>query len=112
MPLWTQTSYAPANGVRLHHVIGGPEAGPLVVLLHGWPQTWFAWRATMDRLSPHFTVIAPDLRGVGLSERTPAGYDKRTIAADIRGREAGPMLSGTIWAAKPLTSWQIFTPKA
>ena len=33
--------YAPANGVRLHHVIGGSEAGPLVVLLHGWPQTWY-----------------------------------------------------------------------
>lgn len=37
----------------------------------------------MERLSSHFTVVAPDLRGVGLSERTPSGYDKRTIAADI-----------------------------
>lgn len=72
---------AQINGVRLHYVSAG--TGPAVILLHGWPQTWFAWRATMERLSSHFTVIAPDLRGVGLSERTPSGYDKRTIAADI-----------------------------
>ncbi|GAB6845345.1 pimeloyl-ACP methyl ester carboxylesterase [Methylorubrum rhodinum] len=70
-----------ANGIRLHAVTLGQ--GPPVVLLHGWPQTWFAWRDTMERLSGSFTLIAPDLRGIGLSERTAAGYDKRTLAADI-----------------------------
>jgi pimeloyl-ACP methyl ester carboxylesterase len=70
-----------ADGVRLHYVVAG--SGPPVVLLHGWPQTSFAWRGTMERLAARFTLIAPDLRGLGRSERPAAGYDKRTIAADI-----------------------------
>jgi pimeloyl-ACP methyl ester carboxylesterase len=74
--------FAQVNGIRSHYVTAG--TGPAVILLHGWPQTWFAWRDTMERLAPHFTLIAPDLRGVGLSERTAAGYDKRTIAEDVR----------------------------
>ncbi len=82
LPKGGVSRHAQVNGVGLHYVAAG--SGPAVILLHGWPQTWFAWRAAMERLSARFTVIAPDLRGVGLSERTPAGYDKRTIAADIR----------------------------
>ena len=60
-------------------------AGPVVLLLHGWPQTWFAWHGVMPRLAKRFTVVAPDLRGSGLTELTEAGYDKRTIAEDLRG---------------------------
>jgi len=82
LPRGGTSRFVQVNGIRLHYVSAG--SGPAVILLHGWPQTWFAWRATMERLSSHFTVIAPDLRGVGLSERTPTGYDKRTIATDIR----------------------------
>jgi pimeloyl-ACP methyl ester carboxylesterase len=82
LPKRGTSQFAQINGVRLHYVSAG--SGPAVILLHGWPQTWFAWRGTMERLSSRFTVIAPDLRGLGLSERTPTGYDKRTIAADIR----------------------------
>jgi pimeloyl-ACP methyl ester carboxylesterase len=74
--------FAQVNGMRLHYVTAGN--GPAVVLLHGWPQTWFAWRSTMERFASHFTVIAPDLRGVGFSDRPPSGYDKRTIAEDVR----------------------------
>jgi pimeloyl-ACP methyl ester carboxylesterase len=73
--------FARINGVRLHYVAAG--SGPTVILLHGWPQTWFAWRGAMERLSSRFRCVALDLRGLGLSERTPAGYDKQTIAADI-----------------------------
>jgi pimeloyl-ACP methyl ester carboxylesterase len=82
LPKGGVSRFAQINGIRLHYVSAG--SGPAVILLHGWPQTWFAWRGTMERLSPHFKVIAPDLRGTGLSERTPEGYDKQTIAADIR----------------------------
>ncbi len=82
LPKGGASRFAQINGIRLHYVSAG--SGPAVIFLHGWPQTWFAWRETMERLSPRFTVIAPDLRGTGLSERTPTGYDKRTIAADIR----------------------------
>ncbi|QGM46033.1 alpha/beta fold hydrolase [Methylocystis heyeri] len=81
LPKGGASQFAEVNGVRLHYVSVG--SGPVVILLHGWPQTWLAWRGTMERLASQFRLIAPDLRGVGLSERPPSGYDKRTIAADI-----------------------------
>ena len=67
--------------VAYHYVEAG--AGPVVVLLHGWPQTWYAWRHVIDTLAPRFRVIAPDLRGLGDSSRPPTGYDKATIAKDV-----------------------------
>jgi pimeloyl-ACP methyl ester carboxylesterase len=57
--------------------------GDPVVLLHGWPQTWFEWRRIMPALAERYTVIAPDMRGLGDSSRPATGYDKRTIANDI-----------------------------
>jgi pimeloyl-ACP methyl ester carboxylesterase len=77
--------YALANGIRLHYVSGGPESGPLVVLLHGWPQTWYTWRNVMPRLAhAGYRVVAVDYRGAGESEKPLGGYDKATMAADIR----------------------------
>jgi pimeloyl-ACP methyl ester carboxylesterase len=73
--------YAEIGEVMLHYVIAG--SGPPVVLIHGWPQTWYEWRHTIAALSPHYTVIAPDMRGIGDSSRPLSGYDKRTIANDI-----------------------------
>lgn len=81
-PAGAKSHIAEVNGIRMHYVAMG--SGPLVVLLHGWPQTWFAWHAAMAVLAQRFTVVAPDLRGTGLTELTPSGYDKRTIAEDIR----------------------------
>jgi alpha-beta hydrolase superfamily lysophospholipase len=54
---------ASVNGIQLHYVIGGQ--GDPVVLLHGWPQTWYEWRHVMPALAKNYTVIAPDLRGFG-----------------------------------------------
>lgn len=68
--------------VQLHYVIGG--RGEPVVLLHGWPQTWFEWRRVMPGLAERYTVIAPDLRGLGDSSRPDSGYDLRTLSGDIR----------------------------
>lgn len=82
LPPGAQSRFAQVNGIRLHYVRAG--TGPALLLLHGWPQTWCAFAETMRALSDRFTVIAPDLRGLGRSERTPSGYDKRTIAADLR----------------------------
>jgi len=82
-----QHLHATVNGFRMHYVRAG--SGPVLVLLHGWPQTWYEWRKVIPPLARRFTVIAPDLRGLGDSERPAAGYDKRTIASDVRALLAG-----------------------
>jgi pimeloyl-ACP methyl ester carboxylesterase len=69
------------NGTQIHYVIGGQ--GDPVVLLHGWPETWYAWRHVMPALAQNYTVIAPDLRGLGDSSKPPTGYDGKTVAEDI-----------------------------
>lgn len=70
-------------GVGIHYVSAGSGARA-VVLLHGFPQTWRAWRHVIPRLVDEgFRVIAPDYRGAGNSSRPPSGYDKRTMASDI-----------------------------
>jgi pimeloyl-ACP methyl ester carboxylesterase len=73
---------AGAAGTRLHYVATG--SGPAVLLLHGWPQTWYEWRH-VAALLPDFTVVMPDLRGFGYSAKPHTGYDAATIAADLHG---------------------------
>ncbi|MFI9400638.1 alpha/beta fold hydrolase [Nocardia sp. NPDC052316] len=70
--------FADVDGVRMHYVTGG--SGPALVLLHGWPQTWFEWRAIMPALAEHYTVYALDLPGLGDSTGSPPSYDKATLA--------------------------------
>jgi pimeloyl-ACP methyl ester carboxylesterase len=72
---------ARVNDILLHYVIAG--TGDPVVLLHGWPQTWYEWRKIIPALAERYTVIAPDMRGMGDSSKPLAGYDKRNIAHDI-----------------------------
>jgi pimeloyl-ACP methyl ester carboxylesterase len=72
---------ASVNGVQLHYVMGGK--GNPVVLLHGWPETWYEWRHVMPALAKNYTVIAPDLRGLGDSSKPASGYDGNTTAEDI-----------------------------
>jgi hypothetical protein len=75
-----------ANGLRQHVVTGGD--GPPLLLVHGWPQTWYQWRLVMPALARQFTVIAPDQRGRGLTSK-PApgpdgtGYDTGTLGNDL-----------------------------
>jgi pimeloyl-ACP methyl ester carboxylesterase len=64
---------ATVNGIQMHYVMGGQ--GDPVVLLHGWPQTWYEWRHTMPALAKNYTIIAPDLRGFGDSSKPITGYD-------------------------------------
>lgn len=73
--------YADLGDVQLHYVTAG--TGFPVVLLHGWPQSWYAWRHVLPALATKYRVIAPDLRGLGDSSRPLEGYDKKTIARDI-----------------------------
>ncbi|MGK8464677.1 alpha/beta fold hydrolase [Nocardia cyriacigeorgica] len=76
------SAHAEVNGIRLHHVTGG--AGDPVILLGGWPQTWWQFRKVMPELARRYQVTAVDLRGMGGSDKPDAGYDKKTMAADIR----------------------------
>jgi pimeloyl-ACP methyl ester carboxylesterase len=69
------------NGVTLNYATGG--TGPALVLLHGYPQTWYMWRKVMPALAGHYTVIAPDLRGSGGSDAPAAGYHKASLAEDL-----------------------------
>ncbi len=72
---------AELNGLRLYYRVMG--SGEPVVLLHGFPETSNAWRKVMPALAEHYTVLAPDLRGFGASDRPIGGYDKRTVAKDV-----------------------------
>jgi pimeloyl-ACP methyl ester carboxylesterase len=72
---------ASVNGIQLHYVTGGQ--GDPVVLLHGWPETWYEWRHIMPALAKNYTIIAPDLRGLGDSSTPLTGYDGKTVAEDI-----------------------------
>lgn len=70
-----------ANGIRQHVVIGGE--GPPLLLVHGWPENWYAWRYVMPELAKSYTVIAVDQRGIGLTEKVRTGYDTATLARDL-----------------------------
>jgi pimeloyl-ACP methyl ester carboxylesterase len=73
------------GGVRLHYVTGGKPDGDVVVLLAGFPESWFAWRKLMPLLSPGYRIIAPDLPGQGDSDRPLGGYDTQTLATSVHG---------------------------
>lgn len=84
-----RSAAARVNGTRLHYVAGG-HGFPLV-LLPGWPQTWWQARKIMPLLGDRYRVIAVDLRGMGGSGAPAGGYDKKTMAADVAAlvRELG-----------------------
>jgi pimeloyl-ACP methyl ester carboxylesterase len=65
------------------HVARSGDGGPPLVLLHGWPQHWFEYRHVIGPLAERYSVICPDLRGLGWTEAPPRGYDKESIATDV-----------------------------
>jgi pimeloyl-ACP methyl ester carboxylesterase len=76
-----KSRFVQANGIRQHAVIGGE--GPPLLLIHGWPETWYAWRFLMPALARDFEVIAVDQRGIGLTDKPAGGYDSATLAGDL-----------------------------
>ena len=101
--------YANSNGVKIHYVTAG--TGPLVVMIHGFPDFWYTWRNQMDALSGQYQVAAIDLRGYNLSDK-PAGeenYDMRLLIGDVAavikhlGREKA-IIVGHDWGGA--ISWQ------
>jgi haloacetate dehalogenase len=87
IPGFETTSIGVADGIELNAAIGGD--GPLLVLLHGFPQTHLMWRHVAPVLAEHHTVVCPDLRGYGASSKPEATtedtYSKRAMAADVVG---------------------------
>lgn len=83
LPVGFTQATVEVNGVAIHYVMGGQ--GEPLVLVHGWPQTWYEWHRLMPALAEQYTVIVPDLRGAGQSAK-PAptlGYDAYTLAEDL-----------------------------
>jgi pimeloyl-ACP methyl ester carboxylesterase len=74
---------AETNGVRLHYVTAG--SGPIVLCLHGWPETHREYLYIIERLGHKYRFIAPDLRGFADSDKPFSGYEPKTIAADMLG---------------------------
>jgi pimeloyl-ACP methyl ester carboxylesterase len=117
--LGLRSEHADVNGTRLHYVTGG-EGEPLV-LLPGWPQTWWSYHKLLPRLAERRTVIAVDLRGMGGSAKPVSGYDKKTMArdvhdlihglgydrADVAGHDIGAMVAFSLAANHPDTVGKI-----
>ena len=85
MPARFDHAHVPLSRATLHCVSAGPVDGPALLLLHGWPQTWFMWRAVIGPLAKAgYRVIAADLTGLGdSSQPTAGGYDARSVAGDM-----------------------------
>jgi pimeloyl-ACP methyl ester carboxylesterase len=73
------------NGLRLHYVTGGKPEGDVIVLLAGFPESWFAWRKVMGLLGTAYRIVALDLPGQGDSDRPVDGYDTQTLANHVHG---------------------------
>ena len=73
----------PTRTVEFHVACAGDPQAPLVLLLHGFPECWYSWRAQLVALSSRYFVVAPDLRGYGSSEKPSDGYDIVTLASDV-----------------------------
>ncbi len=77
--------FVDVGGLRMHVALAGAADAPPLLLVHGWPQNWWAWRSVMPRLAERYRVIAPDLRGHGWTEAPARGYEKDQLAADLLG---------------------------
>jgi pimeloyl-ACP methyl ester carboxylesterase len=109
---WTHREVT-ANGARFHLAECGPADGPLVLLLHGFPEFWWSWRHQLVALGEAgFRAVAPDLRGYGASDKPPRGYDAYTLSSDVAGmvRALGArdaMLVGHDWGG--VLAWTVAT---
>lgn len=84
---WTHHSIS-TNGITMHYVEQG--TGPLLVLLHGFPEFWYSWRYQIPVLAAHgYRVVAPDLRGYNETDKPTSGYDIPTLLRDIAGLITG-----------------------
>jgi microsomal epoxide hydrolase len=83
MPTEFVHRFETVDGVRLHYVEGGKPDGDTIVLLAGFPESWYAWRKVMPLLAAHYRIVAPDLPGQGDSDCPINGYDTASLATAI-----------------------------
>jgi pimeloyl-ACP methyl ester carboxylesterase len=100
------------NGIRLRVAEAGKKGAPLVILVHGWPESWYSWRHQMPAIAAAgYRVIAPDMRGYGGSDRPPnvEDYDITHTSDDIMGLAHAyygggkPVIIGHDWGA--IVTW-------
>jgi pimeloyl-ACP methyl ester carboxylesterase len=107
--------FVSANGNRFHVVEAG--TGPLVLLLHGFPEFWYAWHHQLTALADAgFRAVAADLRGYGASDKPPRGYDGYTMAGDVAGLiralgERSAILAGAGYGGTVAWTTAAFHPK-
>ena len=92
-----------AAGLRFHCVMGG--SGPVVVLVAGFPQSWYAWRRVMPLLAPHSRVIAVDLPGQGDSDKPAGGYDTGTAARRVNALLKALAVDRHLFVGHDIGSW-------
>jgi Predicted hydrolases or acyltransferases (alpha/beta hydrolase superfamily) len=78
-------NFVDVNNIRMHYVSAG--SGPLVLLLHGFPEFWYSWRHQISALSEKFHVVAPDMRGYNKTDKPPKieDYSARNLISDVVG---------------------------
>jgi pimeloyl-ACP methyl ester carboxylesterase len=82
--------YVASNGIRLFAVEDGPAHGPLVVFLHGWPESWYSWRNQLPALADRgYRAVAIDLPGYGRSDKPDVRYDEAWVNACVAGLVPG-----------------------
>ncbi len=92
----------------MHVAVAGPADAPPVLLVHGWPQSWWAWRHVIPTLAERFRVITPDLRGHGWSDAPPTGYDKEQLASDLLAVLDALAIERTTWIGHDWGGWTGF----
>jgi pimeloyl-ACP methyl ester carboxylesterase len=114
---WTSTppglpgvrhEYLDAGGLRTHVALAGPQDAPPLLLVHGWPQNWWAWRNVIPLVADSYRVIVPDLRGHGWSDAPAGGYEKEQLASDLLALLDALKIERATWVGHDWGGWTGF----
>jgi pimeloyl-ACP methyl ester carboxylesterase len=97
--------FVDVGGLRMHAAVAGPQDAPAVLLVHGWPQNWWAWRNVFGLLADRHRVIMPDLRGHGWSQAPCGGYEKEQLASDLLGLLDALGIEQATWIGHDWGGW-------
>jgi pimeloyl-ACP methyl ester carboxylesterase len=100
--------FVDVNGLRTHVALAGENDAPPLLLVHGWPQSWWVWRKVIPALAKDFRVLAPDLRGHGWTEAPASGYEKQQLTLDLLGVLDAYGIERASWAGHDWGGWTGF----